>query len=112
MKQHLELERLLALVADVQHGLQTVLAKSDGVDETEVVRPGLPVLFGEIGRAEAEVELDGVVAALRESAGLGGRRAQVLPGGVAGETVLREGTGGVFFGRRTKGLCIVSAGYE
>ena len=65
MQQHLELERLLALVADVQHGLQSILAKRHGVDKAEIVRPGLLVLFREVGRAKAEVELDRVVAALR-----------------------------------------------
>ena len=70
MKQHLELERLLALVADVQHGLQTVLAQSHSVDEAELVGPGLLVLGREVGRAQTEVELDRVVAALGQSARL------------------------------------------
>jgi hypothetical protein len=70
VEQHLELERLLALVADVQHGLQTILAKGDAVHKTELVRPGLPVLLREVGRAETKVELDRVVAALGQSARL------------------------------------------
>ena len=70
MEQHLELERLLALVADVQHGLQTILAKGDAVHKTELVRPGLPVLFGEVRRTETKVELNRVVAALGQSARL------------------------------------------
>lgn len=45
VQQHLELERLLALVADVQHGLQSILAESHAVHEAELVRPGLPVLL-------------------------------------------------------------------
>jgi hypothetical protein len=58
VQQHLELEGLLALVADVQHGLQTILAQGDAVDETELVRPGFPVFLGQVGRAETKVELD------------------------------------------------------
>ena len=70
MQQHLELERLLALVANVQHCLQTILAKSNAVHEAELVRPGLPVLLRKVGRAETKVELDRVVAALGQSARL------------------------------------------
>jgi len=70
VQEHLELERLLALVADVQHGLQRVLAESHGVHETELVRPGLLVLLRKVGRAETKVELDRVVAALGQSARL------------------------------------------
>ena len=51
VQQHLELEGLLALVADVQHGLQSILAKRHGVDKAEIIRPGLLVLFREVGRA-------------------------------------------------------------
>jgi hypothetical protein len=71
VQQHLELERFLALVANVQHGLQTVLAQSDGVHETELIRPGLLVLLREVGRAEAKVNLDRVVAALCQGARFG-----------------------------------------
>jgi hypothetical protein len=49
VQQHLELERLLALVADVQHGLQGILAERDAVHKAKVVRPSLPVLFGKVG---------------------------------------------------------------
>ena len=64
MQQHLELERLLALVAHVEHGLQTVLAERDGVHKTELIGPGLLVLSREVGRAETKVELDRVVTSL------------------------------------------------
>lgn len=104
MQQHLELERLLALVADVQHGLQTILAQSHSVDEAELVGPGFLVLSGEVGRAKTEVELYRVVAALGQSARFRRRAAQVLPGGVASEAVLREGTSSVGFGRRAERL--------
>jgi hypothetical protein len=70
VQQHLELESLLALVADVQHGLQTILAKGNTVHEAELVRPGLLVLLRKVGRAETKVELDRVVAALGQSARL------------------------------------------
>ena len=70
MQQHLELESLLALVADVQHGLQTILAKGDAVHEAELVGPGLLVLLRKVGRAETKIELDRVVAALGQSARL------------------------------------------
>lgn len=64
VQQHLELKRLLALVAHVEHGLQTILAERDSVHKTEVIRPGLLVLGREIGRAEAKVDFDRVIAAL------------------------------------------------
>ena len=64
MKKHLELERLLALVAHVEHGLQTVLAERDRVYKTELIRPCLLMLSREVGRAETKVELDRVVTAL------------------------------------------------
>jgi len=71
VKKHLELERFLALVANVEHGLQAILAESDGVNKAELVWPGLLVLRREVGRAEAKVELDRVVAALGQGARLG-----------------------------------------
>ena len=64
VQQHLELEGLLALVADVQHGLQSILAKGHAVHEAELVRPGLPVLLGKVGGAKTKVKLDRVIAAL------------------------------------------------
>lgn len=104
VKQHLELERLLALVADVQHGLQAILAEGHCVDETKLIGPGLLVLSGKVGSAEAEVKLDRIVAALGECARLRRGAAQVLPGAVASEAVLREGAGGVVLGRRAECL--------
>lgn len=70
VQQHLELEGLLALVAHVEHRLQRVLTESDGVHKTKLVRPGLPVLLREVGRAKTKVELDRVVAALGQRARL------------------------------------------
>ena len=64
VKKHLELERLLALVAHVEHSLQTVLAERHGVHKTELIGPGLLVLSREVGRAETKVELDRVVTSL------------------------------------------------
>ena len=64
MQQHLELKRLLALVADVQHGLQSILAESHAVHEAEIVRPRLPVLLRKVGGAKTKVKLDRVIAAL------------------------------------------------
>jgi hypothetical protein len=104
VQQHLELESLLALVADVQHGLQSIFAQSHAVDEAELVRPGLPVLFRKVRRAETEVELDRVVAALGESARLRRRAAKVLPCGVTSEAVLRKGASRVVLRRRAKSL--------
>lgn len=104
MQQHLELERLLALVADVQHSLQTILAQSHSVDEAELVGPGLLVLSGEVGRAKTEVELDRIVAALGQSARFRRGAAQVLPGGVASEAVLRKGASSVVFRGRAECL--------
>lgn len=106
MQQHLELERLLALVADVQHSLQTILAQSHSVDEAELVGPGLLVLSGEVGRAKTEVELDRIVAALGQSARFRRGAAQVLPGGVASEAVLRKGASSVVFRGRAECLYI------
>lgn len=104
MQQHLELEWLLALVADVQHGLEAILAQGHGVNETEVVGPGLPVLLREVGRAETEVELDGIVAALGKRAGLRRGASKVLPGGVASEAVLGKGASCVILGRWAESL--------
>jgi len=106
VKKHLELERFLALVADVEHCLQTVLAESDGVDKAELVRPGLLVLRRQVGRAEAKVKLDRVIAALGKGARLGRRLAQVFPGGVASEAMLWESAGCVVLGWRPE--CLMS----
>ena len=104
VKKHLELERLLALVAHVEHGLQTVLAERHGVHKTELIGPGLLVLSREVGRAETKVELDRVVAALGQGARLRRGLAQVFPGGVASEAVLWESAGCVVLGRRAECL--------
>ena len=68
VQQHLEVERLLALVANVQHGLQTVFAQRDGVDKAELVWPCLLVLFRKVCSAETKVELHRIVAALGQGA--------------------------------------------
>jgi hypothetical protein len=104
VKKHLELERFLALVAHVEHGLQTVFAKRDGVHKTELIRPSLLVFLREIGMAETKVDLDRVVAALGQGAGFRRGAAQVFPGGVASEAVLWESAGCVVLGRRAECL--------
>jgi hypothetical protein len=106
VQQHLELERILAFIAHVEHGLQTVLAECDGVYKAELIRPGLLVLGGEVGRAEAKVELDRIIAALGEGARLGRGLAQVFPSGVASEAVLWESAGCVVLGRRSECLYV------
>lgn len=58
VEESLEVERLVALVADVQHGLQTVLGESDAVLQAEVVRPGLSHLIAEVVGCQAKVEAD------------------------------------------------------
>ena len=104
MQQHLELERLLALVANVQHSLEAILAQCNSVDKTELVRPCLLVLFRKVGGAKTKVKLDRVVAALGQGPRLGRRAAKVLPSGVTSETVLRKGASCVVFGRRAESL--------
>jgi hypothetical protein len=104
VKKHLELERFFALVAHVEHGLQAVLAKCDGVHKTELIRPSLLVFLREVGRAEAKVDLDRVIAALGQGAGFGRGAAQVFPSGVASEAVLWESAGCVVLGRRSECL--------
>ena len=64
MEEGLEVERLVALVADAQHGLQTVLGQSDAVLEAEVIGPGLLHLLAEVVGGQAKVEADGIVATL------------------------------------------------
>jgi hypothetical protein len=64
VEEGLEVERLVALVADAQHGLQTVLGQSDAVLQAEVVGPGLLHLITEVVGCQAKVKADGVVAAL------------------------------------------------
>jgi hypothetical protein len=104
VKKHLELERLLALVADVEHGLQTILTERHGVHKTKLIWPCLLVLVGEVGRAETKVDLDRVIAALGQGARFGRRAAQVFPSRVASEAMLRESAGCVVFGRRAECL--------
>lgn len=70
MQQRLELEALLALVPHVQHRLQTVLAQRQAVHQAEFVWPGFLRVIGDIGRTKAKVQLDRVVAAFGEGAGL------------------------------------------
>lgn len=56
VEEGLEVERLVALVADVQHGLQTVLGQSDAVLQAEVVGPGLSHFIAEVVGCQAKVE--------------------------------------------------------
>jgi hypothetical protein len=64
VEESLEVERLVALVADAKHGLQTILGQSDAVLQAEVVRPGLLHFIAEVVGCQAKVEADGIVAAL------------------------------------------------
>jgi hypothetical protein len=59
VQEELELESLVALVADVNDGLQAVLGQRHAVYETEVVRPRLARFLRDTGGAQAEIELDG-----------------------------------------------------
>lgn len=70
VQQHLELERLLALVPHVHHRLQTLGTERDAVHQTEIVRPIFAEVLWECGAVEAEVKLDAVVVAAR-NVGLG-----------------------------------------
>jgi hypothetical protein len=60
VQQELELEALLALIADGHDGLQAPLAQRDAVDETKVQRPCFARLLAESRLVQAKVELDGV----------------------------------------------------
>jgi hypothetical protein len=64
VEESLEVERLVALVADAQHGLQTILGQSDAVLQAEIVGPGLLHFIAEVVGGQAKVETDGIVAAL------------------------------------------------
>jgi hypothetical protein len=70
VEEGLEVEGLVALVADAQHGLQTVLGQSDAVLQAEVVGPGLLHVVAEVVGGQAKVKTDGIVAALALVAGL------------------------------------------
>jgi hypothetical protein len=70
VEEGLEVEGLVALVTDAQHGLQTVLGQSDAVLQAEVVRPGLLHVIAEVVGGQAKVKADGIVAALALVAGL------------------------------------------
>jgi hypothetical protein len=70
VEESLEVEGLVALVTDAQHGLQTVLGQSDAVLQAEVVRPGLLHVIAEVVGGQAKVKADGIVAALALVAGL------------------------------------------
>lgn len=103
MEEEVEVERLVALVAHQDLGLQAGARERDGVDQAEGVRPGFAQVHGEVLGAEAEVDLDrGLVLA-----GL----AEQLPFADAGEAVLGEGGGGAIGGlaeylRNGSVLCI------
>jgi hypothetical protein len=60
VQQELELEALLALVADGHDSLQAALAQGDTVDEAKVQRPCLTCFLAEPRLVQAKVELDGV----------------------------------------------------
>ena len=60
VQQELELEALLALIADRHDGLQSALAQGHAVDEAEVQGPCLARLLTQSRPVEAKVELDRV----------------------------------------------------
>jgi hypothetical protein len=64
VEEGLEVERLVALVADVQHSLQTILGQSNAVLQAEIVRPSLLHLVAKVVGGQAKVKADGIVAAL------------------------------------------------
>ncbi len=72
VQQHLEFERLLALVLHIQHRLQSVSCQRHAIHQREVVAPRFLRVFAQLRGRQAEVELHAVVAARRELARLGG----------------------------------------
>lgn len=106
MQQELELKRLLALVAHVDHGLQAVLGERYAVHQPKVERPLSAHLLRQVGCVKAKIELDRVGV----EGVLVGRLAQILPAGIASEAVLGEARGGVTRrGRRAKHLSMALA---
>ena len=104
MCQHLEVKGLVTLVAHAEHGLQVVLGQGDTVLQAKLIRPGLFHVVAEVGSREAEVEADGVIAALALVAGLRRRLSEVFPIRDASEAVLRQSGRGVVLGRRAEDL--------
>jgi hypothetical protein len=60
VQQELELEALLALIADRHDRLQAAFAQGDAVDETKVQRPCAAGFLTQSRLVQAEVELDRV----------------------------------------------------
>lgn len=58
VEESLEIERLVAFVADVQHSLQTILGQSNAVLQAEVVGPCLLHVIAEVVRCQAKVKAD------------------------------------------------------
>lgn len=104
MRQHLEVEGLVTLVAHAEHRLQVVLGQGHAVLQAELIRPSLLHVIAEIGSRKAKVETDRVIAALALVTRLRRRLAEVFPIRDASEAVLRQSGRGVVLGRRTEDL--------
>jgi hypothetical protein len=59
VQQELEFKALVSLIAYSNHCLQSILAQSDAVHQTEVQRPCLAVLLADAIAVETKVELYG-----------------------------------------------------
>lgn len=55
MRKHLEIKGLVSLVSNPQHSLQSILAESDTIQQTEIVGPSLLHLIAEVGGGKAKV---------------------------------------------------------
>lgn len=64
MGEHLEVERLVALVSYAEHGSKATLAQGDAVLQAEIIRPGLLHLFAQVVWSKTEIESHGIVTAL------------------------------------------------
>lgn len=88
--QHLELEVLLALIANLQGGLQCILGQCNAVHQSKFVRPCLAELLGQHGVRQTEVQLHGEIGLVTILCGrVGGRLAEELPVGVTRKSMLR-----------------------
>lgn len=100
MHQNLEFKVLLALIGDLERGPKRILAQSDAVHQSKLVRPCLPEIVAQHGMRQAEIQLDSKVSL----AGLGGGLSEELPGRVASEAMLGKGCGGVVLRRGAEDL--------
>ena len=100
MEQGLNLERLVAVVADDERRVEALAVERNAVQQAELVRPQLARRVVEVLRREAKVELD---AGARGAFARG--LAEELPPSGAGEAVLWQlGRRGVVWVRRAESL--------